>query len=224
MVKNNDKNKSKRAHLINPRRILMDLGRILLLPCFALFQLKKYTVSGEKYKGFLRKGAILVCNHQSFSDPFVVGTCFWYRRMFFLAAEAVMRNKLLNFPLNEIGCVKIDRNISDIESIKKCVKLLKKGHTLSVFPQGSIQENNNLSSIKGGVILLAVQSGVPIIPLYTVRTKPYRPKQTIVIGEPFYCSDYCAKKFPSMKDIEFLSSTLLEKMNECKDTYEQLSK
>ncbi len=186
--------------------------------------MKKYNLNKEKYKGKIRRGAIFVCNHNTMLDPFIVSDCFWYRRMFFLAAEAVMKNKIAAFFLKGIGCIKIDRNISDIEAIKKCVDLLKEGNVLSVFPQGSLQDSHDITAIKGGVILLAIKSGVPIIPMYIKRKSTFTFRQNVVIGDAFYCSDYCTKKFPSMSDIDNLSQKLLEKMAECKEVFEELNK
>lgn len=193
----------------------MDMARIVCIPLLPLYRMKRLTPSGEIYTGRIRGGAVVVANHTAFSDPFVVGVAVWYRRLFFLAAEAVMGGKLRNWLLTGVGAIKIDRNITDIEAIRKSVDVLKKGHLLSVFPQGHITQGENVEAAKPGAILIALQAGVPIIPMYICPRKHWYDRRQVIIGEALEPKDYLEKKFPSTADIERISQALTEKMNLC---------
>ncbi len=197
----------------------MDFGRVVCFGMPLYFRIKKIYLSGAS-KGFLKGGAIIASNHTGFIDPLIIGNCFWYRRVFFLAAKEVMKNPILAILLKGIGCIKIDREISDIEAIRKCVSLVKSGKCLSVFPQGGIHQDGEIDRIKSGAVLIAMQANVPIIPIYSVERKAWWHRQKVVIGEPFNCRDYCSKKFPSVTDIAQVSEKLLEKMEDCKAAYE----
>lgn len=203
------------------RYLPMDLGRAVCAASPFYYRHRKLHVSGKKYRGRIKGGMIVVSNHVDFGDPFVLGTCFWYRRMFFLTAKEVMKNRVLEALLKGIGCIKIDREISDIDAIRKSVAVLKEGKCLAVFPQGGLHRDGEIDQIKSGAILIAMQAGVPILPIYSNKRQHWWQRRRIVIGDPFDCREYCNKKFPAVADISHLSELLLEKMEACERTYEQ---
>lgn len=208
--------KEKTSTGYKPNLLAMDAARLVCSPLLLLWRMKRLTPDGEKYTGRIQGGAIVAANHTSFADPFLVGVAVWYRRLFFLAAEAVMGGKLRSWLLKGVGAIKIDRNCADIDSMRKCVDVLKAGYPLSVFPQGGISEEDEVTSVKSGAILMALQAGVPIVPMYICPTKRWYNRRTVVIGDPIDPKSYIAKKFPSTKDIESVSQILMEAMNHCK--------
>lgn len=203
------------------RFLPMDIGRIACAVLPLYYRTKRIDLKGEKVKSHIKGGAVIVAYHTGFSDPFTMGNCFWYRRLFFLTAKEVMKNRFTELLLREMGCIKIDRNASDIEAIKKCVSVLKDGKLLGIFPEGGINREGETDKIKSGAVLVAIQAGVPIIPIYIADRKNILKRQTAVIGEPFDCRDYCTKRFPSVTDIEEISEKLLIKMEGCKKAYDE---
>lgn len=193
----------------------MTAARFVCIPLLLLYRMKRITPTGEPYKAKIHGGAILAANHTAFSDPFVIGVAFWYRRVYFLAAEAVMKGKLRSWLLKGVGAIRIDRYGADIEAIHKCVNTLKGGDTLSIFPQGSIDRENQIHSLKSGVALIALQAGVPIIPMHIVPPKHWYNRRVVVIGEPLDPKALVPKKFPTTADMEMITDILLEEMNRC---------
>lgn len=211
-----------KGRLFSFRFLPIDLSRIVASPCQLAFRIKKYHVSGQPYRHTLKGGAILAANHLSFSDPFLISSTFWYRRVFYLAAEVVMQGKLRSFLLRGTGCIKIDRNISDLEAIKKSVALLKDGRCLAIFPQGTVVRGEEEVSVKSGAVLIALQAGVPIVPMYSLKRKHWYNRKRMVIADPIYPSDYVKKKIPSMKDIAAVSQALQESLRRCQELCEKL--
>ena len=206
----------------NPFRYLpLDAARAVCSVLTLAFRPKKLHISGEKYSQKVKGGAIIASNHTGFSDPVRVATCFITRRVFYLAAKEVMINRVVGVLLKGAGCISIDREQSDINAIRKCVDVLKDGKLLAIFPQGSIQDNDEMNKIKSGAVLIAMQAGVPIIPMYTAKRKHWWNRTLTVIGDPFDCKERCGKRFPSVADIDQLSNELLGKMEECRKVYEQ---
>ena len=209
----------------NPFRYLpLDAARVVMSVLALAYRPKKLHVNGEGYKSKIKGGAIIASNHTGYSDPFRVSSCFLHRRMFFLAAKEVMINKFLGFLLKGAGCISIDREQSDINAVRKCVDVLKDGKLLAIFPQGSIKDADEMNKIKSGAVLIALQAGVPIIPMYTQKRKHWWNRTLIVFGDALDCKELCPKRFPSVADLDGLSATLLEKMEECKKIYEQINK
>ena len=195
-------------------KLPMDLARIVMLILIPFYRIRRVYLGSEEQVKALRDGVILAANHTSFQDPFVITAAFWKRRVFYVVGEAVMSSRIRNFFLKAAGCIRIDRNITDTKAIKECVAVLKEGFALELFPQGGIGEDEN--AFKSGVALIASLAKVPILPMFVVRRKNIFRRQTLVIGDPFYCSDYCAKKLPSVQDLEMITEKLFEKYEECK--------
>lgn len=196
----------------------MDLGRIVCFWMPLVFRIKKVYVS-EKAKERINGGAVLVSNHTGFTDPLVLGCTVWYRRMFFLVAEVVMQKKLIAPLLRGMGCIEINRNICDMNAIRKSISILSEGHLMTVFPQGGIVRDDSMESIKSGVVLMALRAKVQIVPVYIHKKDSYYKRNCVVIGEPI--TDHFPKEggFPSMADMDKYTETVLHKMTECKDYF-----
>ena len=207
--------KNKKPRLFRLQRLPQDMARLVCAPLLLVYRMKRITPEGKPYKTKIRGGAIMSCNHQSFADPFLVGVAVWYRRLFFLAAEVVMQGKLRSWLLGGVGAIRIDRNATDLEAIRRCVDVLKQGYLLSVFPQGGIGQGQQVESLKAGAVLIALQAGVPIIPMYMEPKKKWYSRRVAVIGEPLDPKAYIQKKFPSAADMERVTEKLLEEMKRC---------
>lgn len=207
--------KSENRRKFTLKRIPMDLARLVCVPLLLLYRMKRLTPEGKPYKGRIYGGALLAANHATFADPFLAGVAFWYRRMFFLAAEVVMQGKLRSWLLKGVGAIRIDRNGADIESIRKSVDVLKEGNMLLIFPQGGISKGEQVETLKSGVVLIALQAGVPIVPMHIRPREHWYSRRVVVIGQPLDPKTYIQKKFPSTADIDRVAQILAEEMNRC---------
>lgn len=207
---------TKKAKLFNPKKFFMDMARIVCSPLLLWFNLKRVFINTDAKKK-LRGGAIIASNHLGFADPFVLGCTFWYRRMYFLAAEVVMKSKPIAFLLKGVGCIKIDRNICDMDAIRKSANVLKEGHLLTVFPQGGIDRDDDVTAIKSGIVLLAMQSKAPVVPVFIHRKTKFFDRNIVVIGEPI-----APPAVPGINAIQEYADNILKKMTECKEHYAKM--
>ncbi len=204
-----------KAKLFDCKRLPMDLARLVCAPLPLIFRIKRVTPDGAPYRKKLTGGAIIAANHTSFTDPFIVGTTFWYRRVFFLVAEIVMKTGLQAALLRGVGGIKVDRNRVDIEAIKQSVSILKEGRVLIIFPQGGIVKQNEVDTIKSGAALMALQAGVPIVPMHICPRPHWYSRQRVVIGEAIDPAAICSKKMPSTADIQHITDALMVEMTRC---------
>ncbi len=213
-----DQLKTKKAQhrLFDLRHVPMDMARLVCSVLVPIMRIKKITPDGKKYTAKIKGGAIIAANHTSFADPFIVGISFWYRRLHFLVAEVVMKGKLRSSLIRGVGGIKIDRNAADIEAINKSVSKLKSGYLLAIFPQGGIQKEDNVDTIKSGAVLMALRAGVPIVPMHIMSRPRWYNRRTVVIGETINPADYCSKQMPSTADIKNITDALLAELNRCK--------
>ncbi len=196
--------------------LAMDMARLVCAVLIPILRIKKKTPEGQKYTCKIKGGAIIAANHTSFVDPFVVGVTFWYRRLHFLVAEIVMKGKLRSILLKGVGAIKIDRNAADIEAINKSVQKLKEGFLLAIFPQGGINKDDNVNTIKSGAVLMALKAGVPIVPIHILPRNKWYNMRTVVIGNTIDPKLYCSKKMPSTADIKNISDALANELSRCK--------
>ena len=110
-----------------------------------------------------RGGFILASNHLSNLDPMILGLASG-RRLNYMAKESLFRNKAFKFILKKVGAYSVKRNAADVRAIKETLKRLERGGVV-IFPEGTRKSGEGSKSIHGGIGLLAVKSGVPVIPV-----------------------------------------------------------
>ncbi len=215
-LKDEMKSRDNSHRLFDFKHFPMDMARLVCSVLLPILRIKRRTPEGKKYTQKIKGGAIIAANHTSFSDPFIVGVTFWYRRLFFLVAEIVMQGKLRSLLLKGVGAIRIDRNNADIEAINKSVAKLKQGYLLTVFPQGEIHKQDDIDTIKSGAVLMALRAGVPIIPMHILPRERWYNMRTVVIGKTINPKDYCQRKLPSTADIKNITDALINELNRCK--------
>ncbi len=163
---------------------------ILFLPCMIMHPTR---LKGKKN---LPKGkAILCCNHVSNWDAilFNLRIC---QKPRFLAKKELFKGKLKAAFMRGIGAFPIDRQANDISAIKNCMKYLKEGKKLFIFPEGTrlVNEEEILGEIKGGLSLIAIKTQTPIVPIW-IKEKPKLFRSSLYyIGKPYELSDFYGKK------------------------------
>ena len=205
----------KKHKLFDLRKLPMDMARLVYLLLLPYYRLRRLTPEGKKYRGVLRGSAVIAANHNTMADPFVMGATFWYRRMYWLAAETVVDGKLKGPLLKAAGAIRVNRQIADIEGIRKATGVLKEGYLLGVFPEGSIQNTDGIQAVKSGCVLLAVQSDAPRIPMYIAPRKHWYQRRKVVIGDPIVPKEHFTKKFPTTADLDRVTEIVMAELNRC---------
>lgn len=195
--------------------IAYEMSRLLYVCLLVAYRPLLLTPEGKRFKGRIKGGAILAANHTTFSDPFVVGSAFWYRRLNFFTADVVMATKTREKLLKAAGSIKVNRSITDIEAVRSAVEVLKKGRLLLIFPEGGVQAVGDVQPIKSGAALMALQASVPIIPLFICYNARWYYRRRVIVGNPIDPKALCSRKIPSTADIENISQALQAEMQRC---------
>ncbi len=137
---------------------------------------------------------LLACNHASFLDPPFVGVTV-PQRMAYLAKEELFRIPLFGLLLRAVGAFPIRRNIADLTALRRCREVLRAGHPLIVFPEGTRTTDGQMKEARPGVGMLAAQNAeLPIVPVHIEGTfaawgpgklLPRPSKVRIRVGKPF---------------------------------------
>jgi len=133
-----------------------------------------------EFKGqenFPKKGPfIIAANHASNVDPAVLGVFCNTAQVIFMAKKELFNHPKFGWWFKVIGCIPIDRYSKDFKPLKVAIERLKKGAVLGIFPEGTRSPDGRLQKAELGVGLLAVKTGVPVVPLYVSGTIKVLPK------------------------------------------------
>ena len=126
---------------------------------------------------------ILCANHISCWDPPVLQG-FIKRRIYFMAKDELFHMFFVGFILKMIKAIPVKRTGSDITAIKSAIKVLKNGEVLGIFPTGQRSKVKGEGEVKGGVALLALKTGSPVLPVHINADYRIFSRVTLDIGKP----------------------------------------
>jgi 1-acyl-sn-glycerol-3-phosphate acyltransferase len=117
------------------------------------------------------KTYIFVSNHQSIYDiPVIFATLPYQLRI--IAKESLGNFPFLGWHLRRTGHLLVDRGKPDRAGILKRWKaLVEQGLSLIIFPEGTRSQTGRVGIFKAGSFLLAIEAGLPIVPLSVDGTR-----------------------------------------------------
>lgn len=148
---------------------LVDWGNPLinLLDGFVRLFCHKYHRMPRQYYDIPETGAaIIVANHVSGLDPFIV-LCACKRPVRFLIAREEYNRFGLKWLFKAVGCIPVDRDTRPEKAFQAALQALEAGEVVGVFPHGRIHWPNYLpGKIKGGAVRLAQRRNAMLYPAY----------------------------------------------------------
>ncbi|MDR5658350.1 lysophospholipid acyltransferase family protein [Serpentinicella sp. ANB-PHB4] len=109
---------------------------------------------------------LFVSNHQSnFDIPLLLG--YLPKPIGFVAKIELKKIPIISTWMKYGDCVFIDRKDvrQSLRTINKASEILKSGHSMVIFPEGTRSKSNQLGTFKPGSLKLAEKAGVPIVPI-----------------------------------------------------------
>ena len=138
-------------------------------------------------------GCLIVSNHVSFMDPTTVG---WAvaREIYYLGRKSLFKPPFWSWFLPICNVLPIDRDGRDIAGLRRIIRMLKEGHSVMLFPEGTRSPDGRLQPPEPGAGLVALKAGVPILPARVFGTYESLSRHTkrlhfhpirVVIGPPY---------------------------------------
>ena len=158
--------------------MLKQASRLILSPLArGLFRAK---IVGRK--NVPREGAvILASNHLSFIDSVVI-TLFAPRSVSFLAKESYFTTPgftgtVSRLFFTSIGAIPVSRGVGQAaeDALDSGLSLLQDGEAFAVYPEGTRSRDGKLYRGKTGVAWLALNAGVPVVPVALKGTDKVQP-------------------------------------------------
>lgn len=174
--------------------------------------------TSNKIKG----AALIVSNHTSIYDFPLMMYTFFNRNLRTLIAEVMyQQNIFLTTLLTRLGAIKVDRKSYDFTFMSEMIDVLKKNHVGLVFPESRLptkdDKEGELLEFKPSYIYLALQSGVPIIPVYTngiygKLKKKKKDRARLIIGKKIYVNDLYDENKSEKENISYINDYIKNKI------------
>ncbi len=163
------------------------LVRILVtLPTLLLYRVRAIGVENVPKSGAL----VLAPNHFSQMDHFFAGV-FLRRKIRFMAKSQMFGPPVLTYVFKHGGVFPVRRGHHDEEAFKTVFELIDQGEMLLVYVEGGRSRSSELGEPKPGIGRIALESGVPIVPVAIHGSANVRrwkrfsfPRITVQFGEP----------------------------------------
>ena len=167
-------------------------------------------------------GAIVAGNHTSFLDNFLIPLVF-PRKVTFLAKSDYftgrgMKGRSRAFFFRNVGQIPIDRagGAASEAALRTGLQVLQQAQVLALYPEGTRSPDGRLYRGKTGIARMALESGVPVVPVGIVgmfelqptgRMMPKFGRVTLKIGKPLDFSRYSG-----MEDDRFVLRSITDEI------------
>jgi 1-acyl-sn-glycerol-3-phosphate acyltransferase len=191
------------------------LARIWARILLAMSSVKITVIGGENV--LKDKPQIFMANHQSDYDIFVV-LGYIPSQFRWIAKKELFKIPIFGKAMRNAGYIEIDRqNIEKaMRSIDEAAEKIREGKSVMSFPEGTRSRDMQLKPFKQGAFHLAIQSGVPILPISLIGTGLIMQKRslqinpgnvTMVIDKPIETKDFTVERRQEL--IERVRNTIL---------------
>ncbi len=126
---------------------------------------------------------VVVSNHESFADILLISHLPW--EMKWLSKAELFRIPIMGWMMWLAGDIPVKRGFgpSAVEAMERCRKALRQRVSVMIFPEGTRSKTAELLPFKDGAFRLAVEAGVPILPLALSGTGTALPKHGWRFGQ-----------------------------------------
>ncbi|HEY8208177.1 MAG TPA: lysophospholipid acyltransferase family protein [Myxococcaceae bacterium] len=142
-----------------------------------------------------QRHCVFVCNHQSHFDVLVMVASL-QRHVRFVAKAELFKIPVFSQAMRAVDTIKVDRSggESDRHALAEAIPAVQERMDIVFFPEGTRSPDGVLRSFKKGAVVLALNAGVPIVPLAVAGTRHILPKGSLrihggrkaalMVGEP----------------------------------------
>lgn len=130
-----------------------------------------------------QKQYIFVSNHESMLDIPVALSQIPFN-IIFLTKKELFNIPLFGWAMHAVGMIKVDREnrVKAKKSVESALKSLKeKNINVLIYPEGTRSKPNELLPFKKGSFILAIQSGLPIVPISIIYSGTNLPKKSLLL-------------------------------------------
>lgn len=155
--------------------------RLVGVVAAALNPFWRFGVSGARPRR-PRGKTVVVSNHESNADPFLVSSLPW--EMKWLGKASLFRIPVAGWMMRMAGDIPVERGDSDSakQAMAVCARWLDRGVPVMLFPEGTRSKDGQLLPFKDGAFRLAIETGSDLLPVALAGTRTALPKHSWRFG------------------------------------------
>jgi 1-acyl-sn-glycerol-3-phosphate acyltransferase len=172
----------------------MSLSRRFLVILFRTLSDAVFRVHAEALAGVPARGPLIIMmNHINILEIPLIYSRLQPRPVHGLVLAEHWKNPLVAWGLDACGSIPLQRGEGNLASINKALETLAAGEIILIMPEGTRSGDGQLQHARPGVVLLALKSQAPILPIVTHGGEKYkdnlkklrRTEFFISLGKPF---------------------------------------
>jgi 1-acyl-sn-glycerol-3-phosphate acyltransferase len=142
-----------------------------------------------------RQGPLIVCpNHSATLDPPLVPAFLPREDSWSMAKSEFFKGGVVTWLFRHYHAFPVVRHSADRTALRTAFEILKSGHALIMYPEGTRVESGVLAQPEPGAGFIAQKAGCPVVPVGLTGTReclpkgarwPRRTRVSITFGKPF---------------------------------------
>lgn len=192
------------------RRVPLMMAHYFWGPTMLLGGGAKLKIEGQEHVDF-SKPHVFLMNHQSTLDiPIIFAVVPVPLR--FIVKKELMYAPFVGFYIWAMGMIFVDRKnrTKAIASLKRAGQIIREGASIIAYPEGTRSGDGSILSFKKGTFMVAIESGVPIVPVAVEGSRHVMPKDELLnltpgevrvkLGQPIATQGYQKETLPELMD------------------------
>jgi len=152
---------------------------------------------------------VAVSNHESYADIFLISHFPW--EMKWLSKDTIFKIPFMGWMMRMANDIPIKRGKREsvVSAIAGCRDRLAKNVSVMIFPEGTRSPTGDMLPFKDGAFRLAIESGVPILPIAVAGTRHCMAKHSFAfrrarakarVLEPIQTAGMTLEDVPALRD------------------------
>jgi 1-acyl-sn-glycerol-3-phosphate acyltransferase len=155
-----------------------------------------------------KNGGVLICaNHIHNFDPIVVGITA-PRPVHFMAKEELFRVPVLSGIVRKCHAFPVKRGMNDREALRQGIKVLKDGHVLGLFPEGTRSKTGELGKGLAGAGFFALRTDCAVVPCAIIGPYKSLRKLKVIYGKPLPMNELRSAKASAEEVTELIMAEI----------------
>ena len=128
----------------------------------------KYHIKIEKFKQEEDRPYLVLFNHQTALDQFIVGSSF-EKPIYYVASEDLFSNGFVSRLLEwAVAPIPIKKQATDAHAVLTCLRVMKEGGTIAIAPEGNRTFSGKTEYIKSVIVRFVKALKMPLV-LYRIE-------------------------------------------------------